>query len=51
VRCLTPHEYAEDPMQEIVPAPGSRLLGLHTVNRAGALTVVDALARRPRFLG
>lgn len=48
---LTPHEYAERQVAQIVPAPRGRLLGLHTLNRAGALTVVDALARRSRFLG
>lgn len=44
---LTPESYAERPVERIVP--GGELLGLHTVNRAGALTVVDALARRRRI--
>ena len=30
-------------------APEKGLLGIHTVNRAGDLTVVDAFARRRRF--
>jgi len=33
----------------VLPAPESGLLGIHTVNRAGDLTVVDAFARRRRF--
>jgi hypothetical protein len=45
---LTPEHYAERPVERIVPPPQSGLLGLHTVNRAGALTVVDALSRRLR---
>ena len=36
------------PHERIVPPPESGLLGLHTVNRAGALTVVDALTRSSR---
>jgi hypothetical protein len=46
---LTPHEYAERQVERILPPPGSGLLGIHTVNRAGDLTVVDAFARRRRF--
>jgi hypothetical protein len=45
---LTPEHYAERQIERIVPPPESGLLGLHTVNRAGALTVVDALTRRLR---
>jgi hypothetical protein len=44
---LTPQDYAERQLQRVLPAPG--LLGLHTVNRAGELTVVDAFTRRHRF--
>lgn len=44
---LSPHEYAEREVERIFPAPG--LLGLHTVNRAGELSVVDVLARRGRY--
>ncbi len=46
---LTPTEYAERQVERILPSARDGLLGLHTVNRAGALTVVDAFARRPRF--
>jgi hypothetical protein len=46
---LTPQEYSERQVQRILPQPGSGLLGLHTVNRAGDLTVVDAFVRRPRI--
>jgi hypothetical protein len=46
---LTPHEYAERQVQRILPQPGTGLLGMHTVNRAGDLTVVDAFIRRPRI--
>jgi hypothetical protein len=46
---LTPHEYAERQVERILPPPESGLLGIHTFNRAGDLTVVDAFARRRRF--
>lgn len=44
---LTPQDYAERQVERVLPADG--LLGLHTVNRAGDLTVVDAFTRRRRF--
>jgi len=46
---LAPEAYAEREVQRIVPPAGGALRGLHTVNRAGELTVVDALARRRRI--
>ena len=46
---LTPEAYAERQVESIVPSAASGLLGLHTVNRAGELTVVDVLARRRRI--
>ena len=46
---LTPEAYAERAAERIVPPAGGALLGLHTVNRAGGLTVADALARRRRI--
>ena len=46
---LTPHEYAERQIERLLPPPGSGLLGLHTMNRAGDLTVVDAFIRRRRI--
>ena len=33
----------------IVPAQGEGVLGLHTINRAGDLSVTDAFVRRPRL--
>jgi hypothetical protein len=44
---LTPLEYAERQVERILPGGG--LLGLHTLNRAGDLTVTDAFARRRRY--
>lgn len=46
---LGEHEYAERPVERLVPPPGSGLLGLHTLNHAGDLTVVDAFVRRRRI--
>jgi hypothetical protein len=46
---LTPGEYAERETQRILPAGRSGLLGLHTINRAGDLTVVDAFTRQRRI--
>jgi hypothetical protein len=49
VQRLTGNEYAERQVQRIVPAESGGILGLHTVNRAGPLTVIDAFARRLRI--
>jgi hypothetical protein len=46
---LTPDDYAERETRRIVPAGKGGLLGLHTFNRAGDLTVVDAFTRQRRF--
>jgi len=46
---LTPNEYAERQVERILPDARQNLLGLHTVNRAGDLTVIDAFARRRRI--
>jgi len=46
---LTPHEYVERQVERVLPAAGEGLLGIHTVNRAAELTVIDACARRRRF--
>jgi len=46
---LTPDDYAERETQRIVPAGSGGLLGIHTLNRAGDLTVVDAFTRQRRF--
>ena len=45
---LTPRDYAERQVERILPSRREGLLGLHTVNRAGDLTVIDAFMRRPR---
>lgn len=42
-------DYAERQVERVLPAAHSGLLGLHTLNRAGDLTVVDAFSRRSRF--
>jgi hypothetical protein len=49
VQRLTPHEYEERQVRRIVPAESAGILGLHTVNRVGPLTVIDAFARRRRL--
>ena len=41
--------FEETEVRRIVPAHGSGVLGLHTMNRAGDLSVIDAFVRRPRF--
>jgi hypothetical protein len=46
---LTPHDYAERQVERVLPSPAEGILGLHTLNRAGELTVVDAFTRRRRF--
>ena len=46
---LTPDEFAEREVERLLPPPASGLLGLHTLNRAGELTVVDAFRRKGRF--
>lgn len=46
---LSSRDYAERQVERILPAANSGLLGIHTINRAGDLTVVDAWARRPRL--
>jgi hypothetical protein len=42
-------EYREEEVRRIVPAGRDGILGLHTINRAGALSVADAFLRRSRF--
>jgi len=46
---LTTRDYAERQVQRILPAEARGVLGLHTLNRAGYLTVVDAFHRRRRM--
>ena len=45
---LTPDDYVEREVRRIVPAHADRLLGIHTFNQSGDLTVVDGFARRLR---
>jgi hypothetical protein len=45
---LTPVEYVERQAQRLLPPEESGLAGLHTMNRAGDLLVVDAFMRRKR---
>ncbi|HEY5899458.1 MAG TPA: hypothetical protein VIV54_17975 [Burkholderiales bacterium] len=46
---LTPQDYTERLVERVIPSPASGLFGLHTMNRAGDLTVVDAFIRRRRI--
>ena len=46
---LTQQHYAERQVERLLADPVAGLFGLHTKNRAGDLTVVDAFARRRRF--
>jgi hypothetical protein len=49
VQQLTPHAYAERQVERVLPEASQGILGLHTLNRAGELTVIDAFTRRSRF--
>ena len=49
VTSLTPRGYAEVEERRIVPPAGADFIGLHTINRAGDLSVADVFARRPRL--
>jgi hypothetical protein len=46
---LTLQDYAERQIERILPSLEQGLLGVHTINRAGDLTVIDAFTRRPRL--
>ena len=46
---LSSQDYVERQVERILPPPASGLLGLHTMNHAGDLTVVDAFIRRRRI--
>jgi hypothetical protein len=45
---LDEREYAEEEVRRILPCSDG-VLGMHTINRAGALSVADFFVRRPRF--
>jgi hypothetical protein len=49
VTCLTADEFSEEEDSRIVPSEAGGMLGLHTINRAGNLSVADAFVRRSRF--
>ncbi len=42
-------DYAEHEERRILPAEGEGVLGIHTINRAGDLSVTDAFVRRSRL--
>ncbi len=46
---LSTRDYAEHEIGRILPAPGDRASGVHTLNRAGDLGVLDVFSRRPRI--
>ena len=45
---LTPADYRETPVRRLLPAPGSRWLGCHSLSSAGPLSVLDRVTRRRR---
>jgi hypothetical protein len=45
---LSPQAYLEQEDERILPKQPEGLLGIHTLNRAGELSVIDGLMRRPR---
>ena len=46
---LSHEEFAEREESRLVPSKESGLLGQHTINRAGDLSVVDVFARARKF--
>ena len=46
---LTPQEYRETEIARVTPLKPRGLLGVHTINRAGELSVMDGFFRRPRW--
>jgi hypothetical protein len=46
---LSPEEYRETEVQRVLPTHPREVLGVHTVNRAGDLAVMDGFLRRPRI--
>jgi hypothetical protein len=42
---LTPHEYAERQVERVLPDEAAGLYGIHTLNRAADITVIDAFIR------
>lgn len=48
---LSPQAYLEQEDERILPTQSEGLLGIHTLNRAGELSVIDGFTRRPRVGG
>jgi hypothetical protein len=46
---LTPETYAEEEVERVLPSHPRKLLGIHTLNRAGELCVIDGFTRRSRL--
>jgi hypothetical protein len=46
---LTPETYAEEEVERVLPSHPRSVLGIHTLNRAGELCVIDAFTRRSRL--
>jgi hypothetical protein len=46
---LTPETYAEKEVERVLPSHPKALLGIHTLNRAGDLCVIDGFMRRSRL--
>jgi hypothetical protein len=49
VQELSPHSYRETEVARILPPAGQGVLGIHTFNRSGRLSVIDGFARRSRW--
>jgi hypothetical protein len=46
---LNPDTYQEAEVDKILPDWGPNVVGVHTLNQAGSVTVIDCLVRRRRF--
>jgi hypothetical protein len=49
ILALTPDTYSEREVERVAPTHPKSVLGIHTLNRAGGLCVMDAFTRRARF--
>ncbi len=49
VLALSPDEYREVEVRRVLPSHPREVIGIHTLNRAGDLCVVDGFTRRPRL--
>ena len=49
INSLSPTEYSETEVAKILPDWDKDILGVHTLNMAGELTVIDCLTRKRRF--